>query len=55
MWTNDAHIVLGAKQAKGKFLVTYNIKHFLVEKIREDVGIIVLTPAFLLQYLRSLN
>lgn len=52
---NDAHIVLGASQAKAKFLVTYNIKHFLVEKIREDMGIIVLTPAFLLQYLRSLN
>lgn len=53
--TNDAHIVLGASQAKVKFLVTYNIKHFRAEKIREELGIIVLPPAFLLQYLRSLN
>lgn len=52
---NDAHIVLGAKQSKAKFLVTYNTKHFRTEKIREDLGIILLTPAFLLQYLRSLN
>lgn len=53
--TSDEHIVVGAKQAKAKFLVTYNLKHYLIEKIREDVGIIVLPPAFLLQYLRSLN
>lgn len=53
--TGDAHIVLGAKQSNAKFLVTYNTKHFRTEKIREDLGIIVLPPAFLLQYLRSLN
>lgn len=52
---NDAHIVLGAGKAKVKFLVTYNMKHFRMEKILDDLGIIVLTPAFLLQYLRSLN
>lgn len=52
---NDAHIVLGARQAKAKFLVTYNMKHFRTEKILDDLGIIVLPPAFLLQYLRSLN
>lgn len=53
--TNDAHIVLGANQATVKFLVTYNLKHFRAEKIQEDFGTIVLAPAFLLQYLRSLN
>lgn len=53
--TNDAHIVLGGKSAKAKFIVTYNMKHFRIEKIQEDLGIIVLPPAFLLQYLRSLN
>lgn len=53
--TNDLHIVTGAKEAKARFLVTYNMKHFLVEKIRDELGIIVLPPAFLLQYLRSLN
>ena len=52
---NDAHIVLGASKAKVKFLVTYNLKHYRIEKIREDLRIIVLPPAFLLQYLRSVN
>lgn len=52
---DDAHIVLGGKLAKAKFLVTYNMKHYRIEKIREDLGIIVLSPAFLIQYLRSLN
>ncbi|OGG30599.1 hypothetical protein A2973_01180 [Candidatus Gottesmanbacteria bacterium RIFCSPLOWO2_01_FULL_49_10] len=52
---NDAHIVLGGKLAKAKFLVTYNMKHYRTGKIRDDLGIIVLPPAFLLQYLRSLN
>ncbi len=52
---NDRHIVAGAKAAKARFLVTYNIKHFNVENIREELGIIVLPPAFLLQYMRSLN
>lgn len=51
----DTHIVAGAKEAKTKFLVTYNMKHFQIEKIRDELGIIVLSPAFLLQYLRSLN
>ena len=52
---NDAHIVAGAAQAKVKFLLTYNIRHFNRQKISEDFGIIVLTPAQYLQYLRSLE
>ena len=52
---NDSHIVAGAKMAKAQFLVTYNTKHFQVEKIQDELGITVLPPAFLLQYLRSLN
>lgn len=52
---NDAHIVAGAKQAKAKFLLTYNIRHFKREKIRDDFKIIVLTPAAYLQYLRNLE
>ncbi|MBI4066102.1 hypothetical protein HY411_00135 [Candidatus Gottesmanbacteria bacterium] len=87
--SGDAHIVLGGKLAKAKFLVTYNTKaaspdnisnslkvdaaqgavsqnnkrryfgtppmHYRSEKVREDMGIILLPPAFLLQYLRCLN
>lgn len=50
---NDAHIVAGAKHAKVSFLVTYNVRHFNVERIKKDLGIIVVRPAQLLQYLRS--
>lgn len=52
---NDTHIVAGATQAKVKFLLTYNIRHFNRQKISEDFGITVLTPAQYLQYLRSLE
>ena len=51
---NDAHIVAGATKAKAKFLLTYNIRLFNRQKIREDFAIVVLSPAQYLQYLRSL-
>jgi predicted nucleic acid-binding protein len=50
---NDAHIVAGAKEAQAKFLITYNIKHFDVEKIKNDLKILVMRPAQFLQYTRS--
>ena len=52
---NDAHIVAGAKKAKAKFLVSYNVRHFKIERIKRDFKITIITPANLLQYLRSLN
>lgn len=52
---NDAHIVAGAVKAKAKFLLTYNIRHFKKHKINKDLGIVILTPAQYLQYLRSLE
>ena len=51
---HDAHIVAGAKEAKAAFLVSYNIRHFVPEKLREDFQLILLTPGLFLQYLRSL-
>ncbi len=51
---NDAHIVAGAKEAKVRFLISYNLRHYKLDKIKEDFGVIVLTPAQFLQYLRSL-
>lgn len=51
---NDAHIVAGSKAAGVRFLVSYNLKHYKLDRIKTDFGIIVLTPAQLLQYLRSL-
>ncbi|MBF8249601.1 MAG: PINc protein [Candidatus Levybacteria bacterium] len=52
---NDTHIISGAKEAKVRFLITYNLKDFKIERIREDFNIIVLTPGQILQYLRSLK
>jgi predicted nucleic acid-binding protein len=51
---NDAHIVAGAKEAKAKFLVSYNTKDFKAEKIKQDFAVLLITPAHLLQYLRSI-
>lgn len=50
---NDAHIVAGAKAANVKFLISYNIKHYKADKLREDFNIILCSPGHLLQYLRS--
>lgn len=50
---NDAHIVTGARKSTAKFLVTYNVRHFVVERIRNDFKIVILTPGQFLQYLRS--
>ena len=52
---NDAHILAGAKAAKADFLITYNVKDFKIEKIKQDLGILALTPGNFLQYLRSIK
>jgi len=51
----DAHIVAGTKTAKAKFLVTFNIKDYKIEKIQQELGIRVITPGGLMQYLRSID
>ena len=50
---NDAHVIAGAVAAKTKFLLTYNLKHYKKEKIKDDFDIIIFPPAAFLQYLRS--
>jgi predicted nucleic acid-binding protein len=49
----DAHIIAGAVKAKTGFVISYNIRHFQVDKIKRDFDIKVTTPANFLQYLRS--
>lgn len=49
---NDAHIVAGIAAAKPLFFVSYNLRHFKIDKIKTDFKAISLTPAQLLQYLR---
>lgn len=51
----DEHVIAGAKKAKSRYLLSYNIKHFKVDKIFQDLNIVVITPARFLQYLRSLQ
>ena len=50
---NDAHIITGAVESKAGFLITYNIRHFEINKIKEKYRIQVMTPGTFLQYLRS--
>ncbi len=51
----DAHIICGAKEAKAKFLITFNIKDYKLQKIYDELGIRVLVPGELLEYLRNLD
>ncbi len=51
----DAHIVMGAVQTKVRFLITYNLRHFKIDKMKQDHEIIVVTPGQFLQYVRSLR
>lgn len=50
----DSHVVAGTVKAETRFLLTHNLIHFRIEKIRNDFGIIVMKPGIFLQYLRSL-
>lgn len=50
---NDVHIVAGAHCAKVKYLISYNLKHFRTDKIKNELDLLLLTPALFLQYLRS--
>lgn len=49
----DSHVVAGAHISKSDFLLTYNIRHYHVVKIKNDFGIKVIRPGEFLQYLRS--
>ncbi|MDP3998511.1 MAG: putative toxin-antitoxin system toxin component, PIN family [bacterium] len=52
---NDAHILAGARASKADFLITYNVKDFKIDKIKNDLGILTLTPGNFLQHLRSIK
>lgn len=51
----DAHIVAGAKAAKARFLVTFNIRDYKIQKIGQELNIRVILPGELLEYLRSIS
>lgn len=50
---NDAHVVAGAHLSKSDYLISYNLRHFKIDRIKNKLGIIILTPALFLQFLRS--
>jgi len=50
---NDAHIIAGAINSSARFLITYNVKDFKTDKIKNDLDIIIMTPGRFLQYLRN--
>lgn len=50
---DDIHIVAGAVRANVEFLLTYNLRDYKIDEIKKDLGIIIITPASFLQYLRS--
>ena len=50
---DDAHVVAGAVKAKAKFLLSYNLRHFKIEKLRRRLDLVCLTPGQFLQYWRS--
>lgn len=52
---DDIHIVAGARQSKVNFLISYNTRHFKIDRIKQDFNIVVMTPAIFLQYLRSID
>lgn len=51
----DSQVVAGAHKSKSKFLLTHNIKHYKVNKIRNELEILVIKPGSFLQYLRSVD
>ena len=51
----DSHVVAGAHRSKSKFLLTHNIKHYKVNSVEIDLGIMVIKPGNFLQYLRSIE
>lgn len=50
----DIHIVQTAFISKSKFLLTYNLRDFLIQKIANDLSLKVVNPGYFITYLRSL-
>ena len=51
----DSHIIAAANFALVRFLLTFNLRHYKVDVIKDKLGILVITPGLFLQYLRSLK
>lgn len=49
----DRHVIQEAHNFKCEFLVTYNIKDYLIHEIENDLGVKIVTPGKLLFYIRN--
>lgn len=49
----DSHVVAGAVKSKSDYLLTFNVKHYQIERIKTDLGVTVIKPGVFLQYLRN--
>ena len=49
----DAYILAAAVCGKACFLVTYNLRNYFIEKIKEDFDILVFNPGYLIQFCRQ--
>lgn len=52
---NDSHILSLATKSKANFLLTYNLKDYKRSKIKDQYNVLVVSPGYFLQYLRSIN
>jgi predicted nucleic acid-binding protein len=52
---DGSHVVAGAIISKSGFLLTHNIRHFKVDRIKSSFDVLVTTPGSFLQYLRSVD
>jgi len=50
---NDAHIVAGTHLSKSNYIISYNLRHFKIDRMKNELGIMILTPALFLQFLRT--
>lgn len=50
---NDAHILAAAVLGQASFLITYNLKDYLLEKIKDKFDILVVRPGYFIQFCRQ--
>ncbi|MBU4210853.1 putative toxin-antitoxin system toxin component, PIN family [Patescibacteria group bacterium] len=52
---NDAHILALAVLGKVSFLLSYNIKDFFIDKIKDKYGVLIVRPGYFIQFCRGKN
>ena len=50
---NDAHILAAAVTGQASFLISYNLRDYLADKIKNDFDVLVVRPGYFIQFLRE--